>query len=62
MLNDFVEGLLIIQQRNPETDLSAEHDVIYVGDSNKFSQSEKEKLESLGFYVSEVEECFKYIL
>lgn len=50
-LEEIIEGLQLIHQAEPDAQLSAEHDELWVGDINKHSDEVKQKLADLGWSV-----------
>jgi hypothetical protein len=53
----FLDGLRIILEKEPEADLCAEHDIIYVGSENSvklYSREERKKLDEMeGWHQTE---------
>jgi len=60
-IKNLMDGLAIIEQNaESNNDFSFEHDLLYVGDLSKFSIEDTKRLDSLGFYASEDDDCFLY--
>jgi len=57
-----LEGLLILKKYFPEGDIAAQHDEIYAGgDASEveISESDKKRLDDLGWFIDEEEDSWK---
>lgn len=61
-MNDLIEALQIFNKYgNPSRPTHCEHDTLWICDYNKedFSKEDVEKLDDLGFFWCEEDECFQ---
>jgi len=47
---NLLEGLKLIFEKEPNDEVCAEHDIIYVGELSHYTPEEQKKLKALGFH------------
>jgi len=47
---NLLAGLAIIFGKEPDTEVCAEHDILYAGSLRSYTKEEKKQLEALGFH------------
>jgi len=58
-MHNFIKGCMFIEKKGKSPfQYSFQHEVMYVGNSNNFSNEDKIYLTTLGFEVDEDLECF----
>lgn len=55
-----LKGLQIIAKYPGNHDFSADHDVIYVGDSNQFSEEDLLEMDELDWFWDEEVDCWSH--
>lgn len=60
-MGDLIEALQIfLKYDNPSYPTHCEHDEMYIcGDYEEMSQEDRDKVESLGFFWSEEDDCYQ---
>lgn len=58
-IKNLIEGLCMIAEKDEKAEFDFQHDTMYIGDISKFNEEDIKKLNSLGFMVSEGDECFE---
>ena len=61
ILDELIAGLTLIRSVEPKAYFSAEHDEIFCGDPEKFTDEQKAEMEKLGWDISDVGAFHHYV-